>query len=236
MVIDELRHGYTLTTIANLTRIATLTAGAAAGDFLDRYDIAWSAIVEELYGAGEPPAERDLIGVGCNAIWRELRASMHTHGIRAAERGGNEAAPGFERFWRWHAMPVASPEERVVERVALTQILPELTRLQREALVTYAAAGFSTERAGMALAVKQSTASARVDYARAQFLRLWHEGEVPSRKWRKNGARRPDHKLVPCGTNSAYFRHWHRGEPIDDACAQAHHDYTEQYRRKGSAR
>jgi hypothetical protein len=45
--------------------------------------------------------------------------------------------------------------------------------------------------------------------------------------WPEPGAqargRRPDPRtLKPCGTQAAYNRHRRRGEPIDDACRQAH--------------
>lgn len=30
-------------------------------------------------------------------------------------------------------------------------------------------------------------------------------------------------QLKPCGTASAYIRHYRRGEPIDDACREAHY-------------
>jgi hypothetical protein len=35
----------------------------------------------------------------------------------------------------------------------------------------------------------------------------------------------PSQQLVPCGTHGAYERHRWRGEPIDEACAQAQREY-----------
>ena len=39
---------------------------------------------------------------------------------------------------------------------------------------------------------------------------------------------------APCGTNSAYLRHRRRGEPVDEACLEAHRrTITELRRRRG---
>ena len=32
----------------------------------------------------------------------------------------------------------------------------------------------------------------------------------------------PEWRLTPCGTPAAARRHWRRGEPLDQACLQAH--------------
>lgn len=41
-------------------------------------------------------------------------------------------------------------------------------------------------------------------------------------------------QLAPCGTESAYSRHLRKGEPIDQACKDAHAQACRQYRRTGS--
>jgi hypothetical protein len=47
------------------------------------------------------------------------------------------------------------------------------------------------------------------------------------------GSGRP---LAPCGTKSAYERHRLKGEPIDQACRDAHALANREYRRTGSTR
>ncbi|NUS83009.1 MAG: WhiB family transcriptional regulator [Streptomyces sp.] len=41
-------------------------------------------------------------------------------------------------------------------------------------------------------------------------------------------------RLAPCGTESAYSRHQRKGEPIDQACREAHAQVSRHYRRTGS--
>jgi hypothetical protein len=43
-------------------------------------------------------------------------------------------------------------------------------------------------------------------------------------------------QLKPCGTNAAWERHRYRGEPVDDACEQAHRDYDRDRGREIRAR
>lgn len=222
----DLRHGYTLADLERIGRSAAMNAGAYASDFVERYEIAYSAIAEVLFIEQKPPVEHDLFNAGRNAIWRALRASEHVWGMVSAKGGGYRRMVAFERYWTTHAPPSPSPEQVILDATAARQIIPTLTALQREALATYAAFGFSLPAAAEALGVSVKTLSARVDYARAAFLALWHEGETPTRKWRRNGSRRPDERLVPCGTDSAYFRHRRRGEPIDEACAGARATYA----------
>ncbi|WP_216588548.1 WhiB family transcriptional regulator [Streptomyces brasiliscabiei] len=46
----------------------------------------------------------------------------------------------------------------------------------------------------------------------------------------------PGRPLAPCGTKSAYERHRRKGEPIDQACRDAHALASREYRRTGSTR
>lgn len=222
----ELRHGYTLADVDGIARSAARTAGAYTSDFTERFDLAYSAVVEALFAADDRPSGHELFDAGCLAIWRELRAAQRGWGLVPAAGGGQRTMAAFDRYWAAHAPPTPSPEQMVVEATAGRQIWSTLTALQREALTVYAACGFSLPAAAEALGVPVKTLSARVDYARAAFLRLWHQGETPSRKWRRNGVRRSDARLVPCGTDSAYFRHRRRGEPVDEACRAAHAAYV----------
>jgi hypothetical protein len=38
--------------------------------------------------------------------------------------------------------------------------------------------------------------------------------------------------LVPCGTDTAYYRHHRRGEPVDEACRLAHLAKMREYRQR----
>jgi hypothetical protein len=42
--------------------------------------------------------------------------------------------------------------------------------------------------------------------------------------------------LKPCGTEAAWQRHRYRGEPVDEACEQAHRDYKRDWERAARTR
>ena len=44
------------------------------------------------------------------------------------------------------------------------------------------------------------------------------------------------HQLKPCGTEAAWQRHNYRGEPIDEACEQAHRTFKRDWERTARAR
>lgn len=224
-----LRHGYLLADIDSIARSAARNAGSYASDYTERYDDAYSAAVQALYTAEHPPTEHELFAAARSGVWRALHASEHVRGLVPDRAGGTRTMAAYERYW--HATSPPSPEQVVLDPLATRQIWPRLTALHQDTLLAYAAHDCSIIATATALQVPYKTMSARIDYARARFLALWHEGEAPSRKWRKEGARRPDERLVRCGTQSAYYRHWHRGEPIDDACRRAQAAAGRAYRR-----
>jgi hypothetical protein len=57
-------------------------------------------------------------------------------------------------------------------------------------------------------------------------------------RWRRTGQPEPlrgPRSLTPCGTHSAYQRHVRRGEPIDNACREAHRLYQAAFRASNPA-
>lgn len=133
-----LRHGYTMARLYELTLIAVrCERWYRHRDFHERADIAWSAIAEHLYAAGEPPSRSDLIRAGMLAIGAHYDKDWAQYGIYPKDRYA-ETGVNFERYWAIAARPTPGPEERVVERAALRQIWHELTHGQREALTALA--------------------------------------------------------------------------------------------------
>lgn len=217
--MTELRFGFTLADLNRLATSATSHAGTYASDGADRYQAAWSAIAEHLYAADQPPTERDLWHAGRDAIWAAIRDNQRTHGAPRAGGGGD--MPQFVRYWFDHATVTPSCEERVVERLALAQIWPQLTDGHRAALAAYAAVG-SMDGAASALGVSPTALSARLQRARRRCADLWHEHETASRNRRRDFRSRTKHDhLRPCGTPTAYMRHRRRDEPVDEACRKA---------------
>jgi hypothetical protein len=177
----DLRHGYTL---ESLTRLAHWTARTTRYDknvpLPERYEAAWSALAQCLYAAQDKPTVDDLVQAG--------RLAIRHYGERERQFRGRAhdgpAGPGrnFERYWRAVGAPVDSPEDRLVDRMALAQIWPRLTPASREALLALAVHG-DYRRAAESLGLGYKTFVCRISYARRQFLKLWHDGEAPSRPW-----------------------------------------------------
>jgi hypothetical protein len=185
---NELRHGYTLEDLHQLARLAVHTAGAAATDWHERHDTAWSAIAEEIYGADVPPARHDLIRAGQLAIYRVVSDHQQAHGYYKRKTIGAQAgpasSPNFLAYW-WDlsgAQPTQSPEGRIVERYALAAILPQLTAGQRDTVLALAIHD-DYQSAAAALGLTSAAFNSQISKARRRFLALWHEGERPSTVW-----------------------------------------------------
>lgn len=186
--MTNLRHGYTLTDLHQMARLAVHTAGTMASAWHDRYDTAWSAIAEHLYAAEQHPHRTALVRTGQLAIYAAVDEQRQAHGYYRRKTDGAQhgaaSSPAFHAYW-WDicgATPTSSPERRVVERSALAQILPMLTPTQRDAIVALAVHD-DYQAAADALGMKYTTFKGYVAGGRRRFLAWWHEGEVPSKPW-----------------------------------------------------
>ena len=186
--VHTLAHGYNLADVDRLTRAAVWRVWGLHLDYQERYDLAWSGIVEHLYSSPVAPDPGELIGAGQDAIGEHIRADARHHGLD--HHTGYQEFRRFGAYWEWTARHAPSPEPRVVERAALWQIWPALTGAQRRVLLAIAAHG-TRQAAATALGITHKTLTHHLCAARARFLALWHEGEPPSRVW---GADRRVHR------------------------------------------
>lgn len=235
----DLRYDYTLEHLHHITRWAVRASLAKAMDYDDRFAAAWGGVVEHLYACTEPPSSLELIQAGERALARMILDEYRHYGYAGRDGyAGAGSGTNYQRFW-W-TTPTPSPENRVVDRTALSQIWPRLSDGQREALAALAATE-DYHAAAEALGITPGTFTQRISKARAAFLRLWHEGEEPSRVWgtdRRVGSRsaaqpaarkrraatravvrrtgRPRHELVH-GKASTYANHGCRCVPCTDA-------------------
>lgn len=182
---DPIRHGYTLTDIHSLTKLAVNTAKSwFAMDYTDLMETAWFAIVEQLHMAEHWPPRHDLIRAGQQAINNLVKDEMHHAGyFKYKNHGAAHGAgsmPAFVTFW---SVPPTTIEPRIIERTALEQIWPALTARQREAFTALAVHGDYVIAAD-ALDIEPQTYRSLIGRARKEFFALWHEGETPSRIWR----------------------------------------------------
>lgn len=176
---ERIRYGYTLTDLDRLARLCVTVAWARMTDHRDRYDAAWHAIAETLYTATEPPTERDLTTAGVNAISRLAQDEQRHHGQHVD--AGLEGRPNFQRYWAL-ARVTPSPEDGIVDRIALAQIWPTLSATHRQALIALAVYE-DHDLASSAIDRSPATYRQHLKNGRAAFRVLWHEGEVPSRMW-----------------------------------------------------
>jgi hypothetical protein len=177
-----LRHGYTLAHLNDLTVRAVRTQRFNRQvDFTDRLELAWSAIAEFLYAADEPPTGADLIRAAWAAIGDDTDRTHRSHGWSTHDRYAGLTGR-FQQYWVGSGHHTHSPEEPVVERVALAQIWPRLSATHRQLLLAMAVHD-DYGRAAEALDKSRKTFTTQLSEARRAFLTLWHHGEQPSRPW-----------------------------------------------------
>lgn len=184
----ELRHGYSLADLHAITRLAVHVAGPAAGDWHERYDIAWSAVAEHLYAAETWPSRSDLVRAGQLGLYTYVDEHRQAYGYYRRKTDGAQhgigSSPAFQSYW-WDlcgAGVARSPESRIVEHTALAQIMPTLTPAQRQAILALAVHD-DYQTAAAAIGAKYVTFKSTIALARKRFLAAWHEGEIPSKTW-----------------------------------------------------
>lgn len=204
---QEIRYGYTLRQLDVLVRIGITRRAMYFGvDSGERYAAGWHAAAELLYSADEQPTTRELIQAAGDAADYETRRTGEHRGHGRARGDGSRSDGAAVRFWAYwdrDARVTHSPENGVVERMALTQIWPKLTPAQQQALQALAALGDYQAAADM-LGLRYHTFCKRIWSARSAFLRLWLEGETPGPRWR-------DRKVqTACGVRQSMSSHLRR--------------------------
>ncbi len=181
-----LRHGYTVGQVRSICLgLLNRQPWYHAADFVSfgqRLEVAWHAIIEHLYTSDQPPSPREMMNAATRAVNQDVQGIRQFHGRNAHGRYAGTTIKGFERYWWFTASPARSPENRVTERVALAQIWPRLHPVHQQALAALAAHG-DHGRAAASLGISRRLFTTRLSDARQAFLKLWHEGESPSRVW-----------------------------------------------------
>lgn len=186
--LSEVKHGYTLHDLDQMTRAAVIADRSMASNIEDRKDIAWSAIAEHLCISEEQPTRQELIRVGWQAIYREARTAFRDRGRpdKAWSSDEYESRPRFAQYWR-DMQVTPSHEGRVVESIAVWQVIAPLADTYRSAVVALATMDDYVKAADM-LGINYKALVARIGAARKTVLKLWHEGETP-RKTRNTDRR-----------------------------------------------
>lgn len=197
----ELRHGYTLLDLTQMTHAAVIADRTLALDYATRADVAMSAIALALCESEEPPSRQALIHVGWQAIYSEVKAMYRGRGYIDARAGEAEMKPRFAMFWGTQAAP--SPENRIVEQVAVYQVLAFLAPTYRDAIVALALHG-TYQNAAAAMGLNQKAFNYRIAEARRRLHALWFEHETPRRM------RRTDRRVEVAG------------KPLAEKCGKGH--------------
>lgn len=171
-----LAHGYTMADIERYARFAWRNRGHANMDARDGLECAWFAIVELIYTSAQRPQSYELINAGNNAIRNMISDEMRHHGRSTRPEVG--ITPAFRRYWNSTVSTEDGFTERLVERLALRQVLAELTPVQYEVLV--AIATHDTPRdAASHLNMDINRLRYHLAEARKQISELWMHPETP---------------------------------------------------------
>lgn len=168
-------HGYTMRDLDRLAASACVYDRSMASDAATRYGVAWSAIAEALCVAEEPPARHELLAVGWQAIYAEVRQMRHMFGHRDKD-GTNEVASS-QRFRQYWTLPPERPDEGITERMAVPQILAVLKEHERAAVIALAVHD-DYQKAADSLGINYKAFVARMGSARKTFRAHWYAPET----------------------------------------------------------
>jgi hypothetical protein len=179
---EPIRHGYTFHQLKQLARLAIARDHWRGSDTTDRLDAALYVIAEEVLTAGDRPTPGDLIGRAIRASNRYVADEMRHHGYDPRNvAAGAAGLPGFRRYWQKSGH--APWDERVIERITLAQIWPQLTLAQQQALTALALTG-DYQEAAHRLNLSREALAGRLHQARHRVNALWYEHETPPKRRR----------------------------------------------------
>lgn len=177
-------HGWTM---RDVHQVAVLAARQSrAGYPADRYAAAWSAAVEHLTAATLPPGRDEVLHAAQVAVSAFTAAHFQFHGLSRAS--GRPVVHGaFARYW-WQP-PLSGWEDAITDRIALGQVWGAIGPQHRRTLRVLADSGGDLDGAARAAGTTYVTYKGRLRDARKAFRELWHEGETPPGKYRRDRLR-----------------------------------------------
>lgn len=178
-------------TVADVDELSLISVRACrrfwAHDLSEGMAVARTAILAALVTKPDDGADLRtvLIAAGRAAVVAEWQKRLSMYGCADyySARRGVASMPRFNQFWSdYLGRNPTGHEDALVDRLALSQILPLLKADHRQALITLAETGSYSAAADL-LGIGYHTLLTRVSRGRRQFLALWHEHEQPSRLW-----------------------------------------------------
>lgn len=171
----EIRHGYTMRDLDSMAKQACRADRSLASDADTRYNAAWSAIALALCETNEPPERHDLVTVGWQAIYREVKEMRGIFGFK--DRDGTTEVASAPRYVQYWTVPPLRPDEEYAERIAVHQIMPAIPETYRDAVVALAVHD-DYQLAADSLGLKYSAFTFRMTVARKRFRALWFAPET----------------------------------------------------------
>lgn len=179
-------HGWTAEDLHQAAALAVRQSFSRAADPADQYAAAWSAAAEHLVAAGTPPERGEVLRAARTAVAALTQANRQSRGLSRAS-GFTVIHGAFARYW-WQP-PLSGWEDAVVDRIALGQVWDAITPAHRSTLRALADCGGDQEGAAKAVGASYVTYQSRLRDARRAFRELWHEGETPPGKFRRDRLR-----------------------------------------------
>ena len=159
--------------IDNASRTAALHCWSQLLPMDERFQVAWQAIAEAAASNDERLRYNAMIQIGKEAIDDEARAWGRHH--------GRSNARSFQAFWLdRYELDAANTqfEDRLVDKVALAQVMAVLPSRMSTALIALSISG---DLAGAAQLLGQhyDTVTRNVRDARRAIYAMWFEGDTP---------------------------------------------------------
>jgi hypothetical protein len=171
----EVRHGYTMQDLHAMAKQAVRADRSLASDMDTRYNAAWSAIALALCEAEDVPDRHDLVTIGWQAIYREVKEMRGIFGFKDRD-GTTEVASAPRYVQYWYVRP-ERPDEAIAERAAVHQIMAVIPELYRDAVVALAVHD-DYQIAAESIGVTYTTFTMRMTVARRQFRKHWFAPET----------------------------------------------------------
>lgn len=188
----QIAWGYSYRRVWGMARWTVERYPSALLPIDEAIDEAMGAIVIALLEADEPPAVSELMDVARGALAAACTDLLHYRGYDHRRRDLPAGSMrGFQRYWRSYGQGARSPEEPIIEKLALAQIWPTLSLGEQEALQALGALGDYTPAAA-ALGITKTAFAQRVAAGRRRFFAAWFEGtDGPVHRWTdRRGPRR----------------------------------------------
>ncbi len=147
------------------------------GNQHDLVEAAWFGIAE--LDASNPDAtHHELWNAGVAECTRDMRQYREIHfGIREAHRGKTREC--FMKYWCGSC--ASCPQDAIVEKIALWQVLAAMEPYYRNILVTLANNDNDMKATAGVLCISVTGFAGRLSEARQRFRVLWFDRETPSK-------------------------------------------------------